>query len=838
MVQLPDTDDLGMIPRTPLNYLPSSLDLESADRGRHPMVLKQDALMKIIRRSFFILLILLGLCPFPSYADHLDVFASGKTFPVDFLFKEEVPSLKNLGPNDIGPVLQKFIDNLINLGISYIHLRQKNYKKAFEILDEKINDEFVLTDFRVYFLTVALRALAEENAQVEDYDEAIEYLKEAIKNQMILFKSFPLSPFHEDVPSILASIETQLGDVYFKKRDFPAAWNSYNNALAREYPNNKQANLKIYTALARTYEAGTDISEAADIHIYLLNNYLSRQTKRAARIFLEDNQGVTNDNILRLREVLNDKLEAVDPPVKSVARKPTKWPHTNNEVFDNLYHALSTDDFQKIVDYGEKALKEFPGNENARGILNHINKAILKKMRSEQWSEGIDRLLDLYPARSINKLASRLWENGYPDAALRVYQKVLDNHPAETKASHKALYFMARIEEDNHRYPEAIDYYERILSQYNWGYFTPSVQFKIPWLYRMQGQLEEARKGFNDLLKYAKPEKFRNLENGSQGPDDFRPAALYWLAQTERQLGNYESKAVFLKQLIERFPMDFYAMVARVEMSLQPLNFLEPQSIQKSSPRKWGLGDINRKRISRAEKLISIGFLEMGMKELSLIPQEKNNQEFLYYLAQLFKKAGGYQRAISLSWGISRKNHHDSISPSLAEILFPKPYVEKAIQESSQYNLSPYLVMGLMRQESAFNKRVVSSANAIGLMQLLPTTATRVARSMRTELPDRNDLKKPAVNIQLGVKYLSGLLRNFEDNIIFALASYNAGPSKVRQWMEVRSDLKPLEFMESIPYKETRNYVKKVLRNYVIYKTLYGEGGIHDFQSILTVREN
>ena len=90
----------------------------------------------------------------------------------------------------------------------------------------------------------------------------------------------------------------------------------------------------------------------------------------------------------------------------------------------------------------------------------------------------------------------------------------------------------------------------------------------------------------------------------------------------------------------------------------------------------------------------------------------------------------------------------------------------------------------------------------------------------------------------MGVKYLSGLLNDFEDNIIFALASYNAGPGKVKQWMEIRSHLKPLEFMESIPYKETRNYVKKVLRNYVIYKTLYGEGGIHDFQSILTVRNN
>ncbi len=808
--------------------------------------------MKIIRRSFFILLMLLGLCPLPALADHLDVFGTGKTFPADFLFKEEIPSLKNLSPNDRELVLQKFMDardqaesptqnNLIHLGISYIHLLQKNYKKAFEILDEEVNEEFILEDFRTYFLTVALRALAEESAQEDDFDQAIEYLKEAIKNQMILFKSFPSSPFHEDVPPILAQIETQLGDIYFKKADYPAAWNSYNNALAREYPNYKETHLKIYTALARTYEAGADLNEAADTHIYLLNNFSSIQTTNAAITFLKNNRKAleaANGSGRQLKKLLKVKRKEGGPRKKSVARKIPQWPHTNNETFDRLYHALSSGDSPKIVEYGEKVLKEFPGDDNTKGIFNHVNHAILKKVQKEQWSDGMDRLVDLYPVYYVNKLASRLWESGFPDTAQLVYQKILDNHPTETLACHKALYFMGRIEEDNHRYPKAIDYYEKLLDKYNWGYFTPSAQFKIPWLHRLQGQLEEAKAGFNKLLKYAKPEKFRNLGNGFQEPDDFRPAALYWLAETERELENYESRVVFLKQLVERFPMDFYAMVARIEMSMQPLNFLEPRSIQKSSPRKWGLGDINRKRINRAEKLISIGFLEMGMKELSVIPQEGDNQEFLYYMAQLFKKAGGYQRAISLSWGISSKNRHDSISPSLAEILFPKPYIEKAKQESSQYKLSPYLMLALMRQESAFNKKVVSSARAIGLMQLLPSTATRVARSMGAEPPDQNDLKKPEVNIQLGVKYLSGLLNNFEDNIIFALASYNAGPSKVKQWMEIRSHLKSLEFMESIPYKETRNYVKKVLRNYVIYKTLYGEGGIHDFQSILTVRNN
>jgi len=152
--------------------------------------------MKNIKRSLFILLMLFGLCPLPALADHLDAFGTGKTFPADFLFKEEVPSLKNLSPHEMELVLQKFMDardrvesttqyNLIQLGISYIYLLQKNYKESFEILNVEKNEEFILEDFRTYFLTVALRALAEESVQEEDFEQAIEYLKEAIKNQTL-----------------------------------------------------------------------------------------------------------------------------------------------------------------------------------------------------------------------------------------------------------------------------------------------------------------------------------------------------------------------------------------------------------------------------------------------------------------------------------------------------------------------------------------------------------------------------------------------------------------------------------------------------------------------------
>ena len=560
--------------------------------------------MKTIRRSFFILLILLEVFSLPALADHLDVFGTGKTFPANFLFKENIPSLKNLEPNEFEPVLQKFMDardqvesttqsNLIQLGVSYIHLLQKDYKKAFEILNEEMNEEFILRDFSIYFLTVALRALAEERVQEEDYDQAIEYLKEAIQNQMILFKDFPSSPFHEDVPQILAQIETQLGDVYFKKEDYPAAWNSYNNALSREYPNHKKGHIKIYTSLARLYEAGQDLSEAADTHIFLLNNYPSSQITKAALTFLESNLKALeeiNGNSRQLKELLNVREKENGSPTKSIARKLPEWPHVNNEIFDSLYHALSIGNFPKIVEYSTKVLEEFPGDEDTRGIFSHINKAILKNIQSDEWGEEVDRLVGLYPVRYMSKLASRLWDHGNPGAAQRVYQKILDKYPSEILACHKALYFMGRIEEDNRRYPEAIDYYKKLLNKYNWGRFTPSAQFKIPWLYRLEGQLEDAKKGFNDLLRYANPAKFRNLDNGLQEPDDFRPAALYWLADTERQLEDYDSRVESLKQLVEKYPMDFYAMVARIEMSHATSEFFGTPGYPKIHCSQMGIG--------------------------------------------------------------------------------------------------------------------------------------------------------------------------------------------------------------------------------------------------------
>ena len=125
--------------------------------------------------------------------------------------------------------------------------------------------------------------------------------------------------------------------------------------------------------------------------------------------------------------------------------------------------------------------------------------------------------------------------------------------------------------------------------------------------------------------------------------------------------------------------------------------------------------------------------------------------------------------------------------------------------------------MGLIRQESAFNPGAISSANARGLMQLLPGTAARQSRRKRGV---GRRIYDPAYNIRLGCAYLAGLVTRFDGRLEQALAAYNAGDSRVKDWLSQRQFSEPAEFAETIPFRETRVYVQTVLRDAEIYRQL------------------
>jgi soluble lytic murein transglycosylase len=158
----------------------------------------------------------------------------------------------------------------------------------------------------------------------------------------------------------------------------------------------------------------------------------------------------------------------------------------------------------------------------------------------------------------------------------------------------------------------------------------------------------------------------------------------------------------------------------------------------------------------------------------------------------------------------------------LSQIVLPVKYTELIDQYCQEYKLDRELVFALIREESFFRPDAVSPANANGLMQLLLETARQVAYSHRMKV-FRRDLFDPEINIRLGTEYLRNLLDKYNGKLPLALAAYNAGWERVDEWMNRFGTVKDDEFIEMIPFTETRNYVKNILRNYFYYRFYYGQ---------------
>ena len=151
---------------------------------------------------------------------------------------------------------------------------------------------------------------------------------------------------------------------------------------------------------------------------------------------------------------------------------------------------------------------------------------------------------------------------------------------------------------------------------------------------------------------------------------------------------------------------------------------------------------------------------------------------------------------------------------------FPLPYEPNVRSAAARNQIDPMLVAGLIRQESAFESKAMSHAGAVGLMQVEPTTARKLARELKVRYA-RIRLTDPGYNLQLGSRYLANLIQSFMTPEA-ALAAYNAGEDRVVQWTTGQNYLETAEFVESIPFTETREYVQIVIRNSQVYRTVYG----------------
>jgi soluble lytic murein transglycosylase len=205
---------------------------------------------------------------------------------------------------------------------------------------------------------------------------------------------------------------------------------------------------------------------------------------------------------------------------------------------------------------------------------------------------------------------------------------------------------------------------------------------------------------------------------------------------------------------------------------------------------------------------------EVGIELDTLIRVRNYSTDFLLYLTRFAYDSNQNLSSFKFVNELIQRKYENLLSTDILALVFPDRFGKEIETEATLNHVDPLLVVSLMKQESGFKAPILSSSGALGLMQLMSFTALETVPDMKLRM-----LKDPQTNIHVGTKYLASLLDKYEGNIPFALAAYNAGPNRVAKW---KKDLKPdssmIDFIESIPFKETREYVMAILRNRYWYE--------------------
>lgn len=229
-------------------------------------------------------------------------------------------------------------------------------------------------------------------------------------------------------------------------------------------------------------------------------------------------------------------------------------------------------------------------------------------------------------------------------------------------------------------------------------------------------------------------------------------------------------------------------------------------------------------RFKRASDLSQLGFQDWAKFELWEIERRTRNKDYLKMLMSEYEATDAYNRSSSIAqeeFASQRSKMGIDKSKYLWQFAYPKAFEKTVSNFSRSFRVQQEFVWSIMRAESRYKPDVVSPVGAMGLMQLMPYTAENVARILQIQGFRVPQLTEPEMNIRLGTRYLSRLNQKLNSQIPLVAAAYNAGPHRVAAWLKSFGKLELDEFIEHIPFFETRNYVKKVVHNYFVYTQLY-----------------
>ncbi len=315
-------------------------------------------------------------------------------------------------------------------------------------------------------------------------------------------------------------------------------------------------------------------------------------------------------------------------------------------------------------------------------------------------------------------------------------------------------------------------------------------------------------------------------------------AALYFLGRLAEDAHDPGAARAYYAEIDREYPNQYYATLARDQMakvgaappSPQVIEFLRNINFSKRSRvEDFRPGPAAAARIERAKLLQQAGLNDWADQELRFGAKSGEQPYVLALQLASFSSAKPDQALhyIKAYAGGYLYVPIDSAPRQFWTFAFPLPFRTEVESFSKQNGLDPFLMAALIRQESEFNPKAVSKTGARGLAQIQPATGRELSRRLKVAAYSAAGLFQPGLNLQLGTYYLKSLLGQVDGREYAALAAYDAGLTRVRAWLTWGDFREPAEFIESIPFTETRGYVQGVLRNADIYRRLYGanQGG-------------
>jgi soluble lytic murein transglycosylase len=387
------------------------------------------------------------------------------------------------------------------------------------------------------------------------------------------------------------------------------------------------------------------------------------------------------------------------------------------------------------------------------------------------------------------------------------YEGLVQRFP-DSLAAEDALLALANHYQKDAQDDGALPYYEKLLQLFPNGRYAERAAWRVAWALYRRGRYEEAAS---------------LLERSAQAHSSPWTTAgfLYWAGRSRLALGDAGRGQQLLGEAVQRFKYTYHGLRAREALAkLAPTS--TPASLRALDPN--GQYSLPEPLLSRVRGLLLVNRFEAALEELEAAPAGPAREATIGWIDWTLGRLRPAMNQMRRAYPEALGEGGDQLPEDVWHILFPLQYREALESRCQQEGVDAALVAALICQESTFDPSAVSRAGARGLMQVIPRTGMLLARSLR--VPWRGQaLFEPQTSIEFGVHYLRQMIDRFSGRTEMALAAYNAGPERVETWNSLRPDLSPEEFVESIPFTETRNYVVTILGAQEQYRRIYSLAG-------------